>query len=85
VYLHRDPIRIAEVKLLTSISFSVSAKACLSWSCAELREQDRHKPPKPMSSSRSLRFPVVSSALANLACDVSVSRSRCADSSVLAF
>lgn len=84
---------------LTSISFSVCAKHCLSGSWVGLSEQKRQRPPKPMSSRMSfsaaaarLPFPLPLPlepdsiiTVANLGFDVSVCNKPWADSSVAEF
>jgi hypothetical protein len=70
--------------VLTSISFSVKAKHCLSGSCVWLNEQDRQRPPKPMSSRISLSAPF-ESAVVNLGFDDRLWNKSCAASNVDVF
>lgn len=67
------------------MSFSVRTKHCLSCSWAKLSEQDRQRPPKPISSRISFSMPVDSSAGANFGLEVKAWRSACADSNVAEF
>lgn len=80
-------------RVLTSISFSVQAKHCLSGSDVGFSEQNRHSPPKPISSRISfstgpapfITAPEPIMAVAKLGFAVSVCSSPCAASSVAEF
>jgi len=67
------------------MSFPVSPKHCLSCSSETLKEHDRQRPPKPISSKVSLSAPDVSSAWENLGLELNVCSSACADFNVEEF